>query len=154
MAAPKGDCLYFCSSHLLTEMPSSMTGFCSVDQSMGCAEMIPQQANLVVQVPHFQRRQNECMEEKNMNAAASHKHKAGSFTRTHFFFFSLWLCFLNPLPGRSARPSMPTGFLSCDIYFFSLLFLFSFFPVRLSSCADADGPRAAHLAVITLSVST
>lgn len=75
------------------------------------------------------------------------------YTHTFFFFVVVWLCFLNPLPGRSARPSMPTGFLSCDIYFFPLLSLFCF-SVRLSSCAGADGPRAAHLVVITLSIST
>lgn len=78
----------FFSSHLLTEMPSSMTGFCSVDQSLGCAEMIPQQANLEVQVPHFQRRQNECMEEKIWMQRQATNTEQG-ILHAHTFFLSL-----------------------------------------------------------------
>lgn len=133
--------------------------FYSVNQSLVCMEMIPQQANLEVQVPHMQRRQNECMEKNKNECSGKPQTQSWEFyTHTFFFFVVVWLCFLNPLPGRSARPSMPTGFLSCDIYFFSLpslpfFFLFCF-SVRHSSCAGTDGPRAAHLVVITLSTST
>lgn len=71
------------------------------------------------------------------------------YTHTFFFFVVVWLCFLNPLPGRSARPSMPTGFLSCDIYFFSLpsllFFSFLFFHEAQQLCryrwAESSTPR-------------